>query len=181
MMNTKSFLASSCLALSTLIFAANTQAASVSFDRPAIAGSGCSAHTYSYQTRRIQNGALLTLSLKSFRANPGNVTCNVALPISVPNGYRVTEINGVFIGSAKGKAELRRSYFLAGSTGASLVSKWASSTGHVFTQQDNQRLKAACGEDVNVRLNSRLRTSSTTSSARISKINLTVRYAKCTR
>lgn len=181
MMNTKPFLASSCLALSTLAFLPTTQAANVSFEAPAIAGSGCSFDTYSYQTKRIRNGALLTINTRGFRAKPGNVTCNLALPIRVPTGYRVSEVSGIFTGYAKGKAELRRSYFLAGATGSTAVSKWISSTGRGFTQKDSQRLNARCGEDVNLRVNSRLRTVSNTSQARISAMHITVRYVKCTR
>ncbi|SKA95569.1 protein of unknown function [Thiothrix eikelboomii] len=175
-----SFLASSCLTLSCLILAAPSQAASVSFETPAIAGSGCSFGSFSYSTKSIKNGQVLTLRTNGFRARPGNVTCNLALPVKVPNGYRVTEIHGVYSGYAKGRAELRRSYFLAGDTNPILVSQWISSTGRVFTQLDKTKLKARCGEDVNVRLNSRLRTTTSASSARISAMLFTVHYTKCT-
>lgn len=179
-MKTRSLLASSYLVLSCLVLASPSQAASVSFDTPAIAGSGCSFGSFNYSTKSIKNGQVLTLRTNGFRANPGNVTCNFALPVKVPNGYRVTEIHGVYSGYAKGRAELRRSYFLAGDTSPILVNKWTSSTGRVFTQLDKTKLKASCGEDVNVRLNSRLRTTTNTSSARISAMLFTVHYTKCT-
>lgn len=176
-----SFLVSSCLTLSCLILATPSQAASVSFDTPAIAGSGCSFNTFSSSTKSIKNGQVLTLRTNSFRARPGNITCNLALPVRVPNGYRVTEIHGVYSGYAKGRAELRRTYFLAGDTGQALVSQWTSSSGRVFTQLDKSKLTSRCGEDVNVRVNSRLRTKTNASSARISAMLFTVHYTKCTR
>lgn len=180
-MKTLSFLASSYLALSCFTLASPTQAASVNVGTPAIAGSGCSAGTFSTITKGIKDGRALTIRTSDFQVRPGNVTCNLALPINVPNGYRITEIRGVYSGYAKGQAELRRAYFLAGDIGPTLVSKWVSSNGRVFTQQDYRKLAAGCGQDVNVRLNSRLRTTTNASSARISIMLFTVHYAKCTR
>lgn len=180
-MKTLSILTSSCLALSSFAFTPSLQAASISFGSPAIAGSGCLGGTFSYQRSKLSNGQSISIRPSRFRANPGNKTCNLAMAVQVPKGYRVTSISGVYSGYAKGQAELRRSYFLAGDTGPSKVNKWISSNGRSFTQQDSTRLTAACGEDVNVRVNSRLSTLTNASSARISKMTITVRYARCTR
>lgn len=179
-MKTLSFFTSSCLAL-TCLFSTTAQAANPSFGSPAIAGSGCSAGSLSYKTYSLNKGRTFSIRTKSFRAKPGNMSCNIALPVQVPNGYRVTEVRTSYTGYVKGQAALHRSYFLAGSTGTSLVSSLSSTSGQAFSRQDHALLKAACGEDVNVRLNSRIRTKTNTSNIGISNIRFSVYYAKCSR
>ena len=171
----------SALLFISLISTTPAQAATVTAATPAIAGSGCFAGSSAYQLKRIPNGFSLNIRSTQFRVNNSNVSCNIALPLNVPNGYRITNIEGTLSGYAKGKATLTRSYFDAGSTGQQLNTKFSSSRGQSFTKQDRSKLSTACGEDINVRMNSRLIASGAKSSASVSKISLTVRYAKCTR
>lgn len=176
-----SFWATAPLACLLLALPLSSPAASISAGEPAIAGSGCPGGTTSYRTSaNPAAGLILTIKTPAYRATPGNVTCNIAIPIQVRSGYRVTQITGVYGGYVKGKAEMRTSYFVAGSTGASIKTNLSSTNGKTFSRQDTPaRLQAQCGADVNVRVNSRLRTLNDSSSAKVYNMGFYIRYSKC--
>lgn len=183
---------STLIAAATLALAAGTASAapsnnSVYFQAPAIAGSGCPAGTTDFAI--TPDGQTLTVLFDSFSADPGNVTCNLAIPVHVPNGFQVSLMTADYRGFVQGKAELRRSYFFAGSTGPSLVTPLTSPGGKEYTQRDNlvsmTETFARCGQDVNLRINSRIRTRTNSSSISVDSLDLNngmifhLKYKKC--
>ena len=179
------------IAAATLALAANTASAannnSVYFQAPAIAGSGCPAGTTDFAI--TPDGQTLTILFDSYTADPGNLTCNVAVPVHVPNGYQVSLMTADYRGFVEGTAELRRSYFFAGATGPSLVTPLSSGGGKEYTQRDNlvtmSESFAKCGQDVNLRINSRIRTKNSRSSISVDSLDLNngmvfhLQYKKC--
>ncbi len=137
-------------------------------ETPAIAGSGCPAG--SEQVELQPQAASFKLSLNELaigtgQDQQGNITCNLAIPVTVPNGYQVSLIPLHFTGSLSGnglKIELRREYFFAGSTGTPQISTLALPTDSQFTISDSlnpedTRQWSGCGQDTNLRVNLRLR------------------------
>ncbi|WP_298612774.1 DUF4360 domain-containing protein [uncultured Thiothrix sp.] len=173
-------------ALSQSVSAAPSNNA-VYFQAPAIAGSGCPAGTTDFAI--TPDGQTLTILFDAFSADPGNVTCNVAVPVHVPNGFQVSLMTADFRGFVEGSAELRRSYFFAGATGPALVTPLSSSSGKEYTQRDNLMTMsesfAKCGQDVNLRINSRIRTKNSKSSISVDSLDLNngmvfqLQYKKC--
>ncbi|MFI0401264.1 MAG: DUF4360 domain-containing protein [Thiolinea sp.] len=159
----------------------------VYFQQPAIAGSGCPAGTAS--AALTEDGQTLSILFDAFSADPGNLTCNIAVPVHVPNGFQVSLMTADYRGFVQGSAELRRSYFFAGATGPSLVTPLSSSGGKEYTQRDNMITMsesfARCGQDVNLRINSRIRTKSNNSSISVDSLDLNngmifhLQYRKC--
>lgn len=147
---------------------------SVFFKDPAIAGSGCKAGTVDYAI--TPDGQTLSILFDSYSANPGNKTCNIAVPVHVPNGYQVSLMTADYRGFVKGSAELRRSYFFGGGTGPSLRTPLGSSEGKEYTQRDSlitsSNSYAKCGEDVNLRVNSRIMTNTSRSSISVDSLDL---------
>lgn len=185
-------------ALSTLIAAAVlatvtqvSQAApsenTVYFKAPAIAGNGCPAGTTDFAI--TPDGQTLSILFDAFSAQPGNKTCNIAIPVHVPNGYQVSLMTADFRGFVQGSAELRRSYFFAGQTGPSLVTPMNDAGGKDYTQRDSlitsSNSFAKCGEDVNLRVNSRIMTKNRNSMISVDSLDLQngmifhLQYKKC--
>lgn len=147
---------------------------SVYFQAPAIAGSGCPAGSTDFAI--TPDGQTLTILFDAFTASPGNLTCNIAIPVHVPNGFQVSLMTADYRGFIQGQAELRRSYFFAGDTGPSLATPLSSSSGKEYTQRDNLLTMsdtiARCGQDVNLRINSRIRTVNNSSSISVDSLDL---------
>ncbi|TXH77372.1 MAG: DUF4360 domain-containing protein [Thiothrix sp.] len=147
---------------------------SVFFQDPAIAGSGCPAGTTDYAI--TPDGQTLTILFDAYSADPGNLTCNIAVPVHVPNGFQVSLMTADYRGFVQGQAELKRSYFFAGDTGPALSTPLSSSSGKEYTQRDNlltmSETLARCGQDVNLRINSRIRTLNNNSSISVDSLDL---------
>lgn len=148
----------------------------VFFKDPAIAGSGCEAGTVDYAI--TPDGQTLSILFESFAASgSSNKTCNIAVPVHVPNGYQVSLMTADYRGLVKGSASLNRSYFFAGATGPSLVTPlMGSGSGKEYTQRDSlitsSNSYAKCGEDVNLRVNSRIMSKSNNSSISVDSLDL---------
>lgn len=146
----------------------------VFFKDPAIAGSGCKAGTVDYAI--TPDGQTLSILFDSYSAAPGNKTCNIAVPVHVPNGYQVSLMTADYRGYVQGSATLSRSYFFAGATGPSLRTPMSSGAGKEYTQRDSlitsSNSYAKCGEDVNLRVNSRIMTNNSKSSISLDSLDL---------
>lgn len=180
------------IAAATLALVASTASAAPSnntvyFQNPAIAGTGCPAGTTDFAI--TPDGQTLTVLFDSYTADPGNLTCNLAIPVHVPNGFQVSLMTADYRGFVQGKAELRRSYFFAGATGPSLVTPLSSGGGKDYLQRDNlltmSQSFARCGQDVNLRINSRIRTKTNSSMISVDSLDLNngmifhLKYKKC--
>ena len=96
---------STLVAAATLALVTGTASAapsnnSVYFQQPAIAGSGCPAGTAT--SALTDDGQTLTILFDSYSADPGNVTCNIAVPVHVPNGFQVSLMTADYRGFVQG-------------------------------------------------------------------------------
>lgn len=160
MKTVKTLVAAATLAL--VAIASQTAAAApmsgAYFGKPAIAGSGCKAGTTDYAL--TPDGQTLSVLFDSYSASSGNKSCNLAIPVRVPQGYQVSLLTADYRGFVKGSASLNRSYFFAGGTGPMLVTPLYSKAGKEYLQRDNMltmsKTLSKCGQDVNLRINSRI-------------------------
>lgn len=160
---------------------------SVFFQAPAIAGTGCPAGTTDFAI--TPDGQTLTILFDAYSADPGNKTCNVAIPVHVPNGFQVSLMTADYRGFVEGSAELRRSYFFAGQVGPSQSTSLNGGSGREYTERDNlvttSNSFARCGEDVNLRIQSRIRTKTNNSSISVDSLDLNngmvfhLQYQRC--
>ena len=185
-MNT--FVVSTLLALTTaqvsMAAPSNNQ---VHFKTPAIGGSGCPAGTTHHAI--TPDGKTLSVLFDNYVAEPGNKSCNLAIPVHVPNGFQVSTLKADFRGFVEGRAELRRSYFFAGQQGPSKRSRLSSRNGRDYLERDNLLLISnswsRCGEDVNMRINSRIRTKTRNSFISVDSLDLStgmvfqLQYRRC--
>ncbi len=161
----------------------------VHFKAPAIAGSGCPGGTTDYAI--TPDGTTLSILFDNYVAEPGNKSCNIAIPVHVPNGFQVSTLKADFRGFVEGRAELRRSYFFAGQRGPSKRTALSSRSGRDYLERDNLLLISnswsRCGKDVNMRINSRIRTKNNRSFISVDSLDLAtgmifkVQYRRCSR
>lgn len=133
---------------------------SVYFKAPAIAGSGCPAHTTSHAL--TPDGQTLSILFSAYVAeNRRPKSCNIAVPVHVPNGFQVSLLTADYRGFVQGRAELSRKYFFAGQYANQLKTPLSSGHGKDYLQRDNlvtmSNVFSRCGKDVNLRINSRIR------------------------
>lgn len=137
-------------------------------ETPAIAGSGCPAGSEQFELQPQAASFKLSLNelaIGTTQDQQGNITCNLAIPVTVPNGYQVSLIPLHFTGNLSGNGlsiELRRAYFFAGSTGTPQVSHLALPIDSQFSISDSVDPEdtlqwSNCGQDTNIRVNLRLR------------------------
>ena len=66
-----------------------------------------------------ENSATMTIMFSKSDARPsasglGRFSCNFAIPVHVPSGYRVSLLTATWMGFAEGQTEFTRRYFFAG-------------------------------------------------------------------
>ncbi len=159
----------------------------VYFKAPAIAGSGCPSGTSDFAI--TPDGATLSILFDGYSAESGNKSCNIAVPVHVPNGFQVSTMTADFRGFVEGRAELRRSYFFAGDRTPTKKTRLYSRNGDDYTVHDDlvtmSESWSRCGEDVNMRINSRIRTRGRGSSISVDSLDLTngvvfqLQYRRC--
>ncbi|MCK5903100.1 MAG: DUF4360 domain-containing protein [Cocleimonas sp.] len=128
----------------------------VYFKSAAIAGSGCSAGTTQYTID--PNGTRLRVNFDNYFTESDNKSCNIAIPVHVPSGFQVASVSARFSGHSKGQTELRYSLFVAGDPTSGKKKVFSSDQRKGYLVDDTKILQARCGEDIMVRLNSRIRT-----------------------
>jgi hypothetical protein len=142
---------------------ANTARPTIS-EAPAIAGSGCSDGSAKIEFQAQQDSFKLTLPSIEINEQRKNLTCNIAIPVTIPSGYQVSIIPLRFSGNLEGNGlqlELRREYFFAGSTGNPHINALALPSNNQFELQDavnnEDNLQwSICGQDTNIRANTRV-------------------------
>jgi len=147
----------------------------VYFKAPAIAGSGCPAHSTDYAI--TPDGQTLTVLFSDYYTEGRRPkSCNIAVPVHVPNGYQVSLMTADYRGFVQGRAELSRSYFFAGQRGPSKRSRLSSGHGKDYLERDKlitaSNSYAKCGSDVNLRINSRVRGFSRNSFVTVDSLDL---------
>lgn len=183
---------STIAAVALLAFTAQTSNAtpnndSVYFKAPAMGGNGCPSGTTGFSIS--PDGTSLSILFDGYIAEPGNKTCNIAMPVHVPSGYQVSTVTADYRGFVEGRAELRRSYFFAGDRTPTIKSKLRSRDGDDYLKRDNLRLSShswsKCGQDVNMRVNTRIRTKGRNSYVSLDSLDLStgmifqLQYRRC--
>lgn len=118
----------SLLVLSAILMATSAEASRISLGEPAYGGNGCPAGSASITV--TGDGQTMSVLFDSFAAEAGNTTgrrvdrksCNLRVPVRVPNGYSVALIGVDYRGfnaipGAGAYNDFRAEYFYAGSRG----------------------------------------------------------------
>ena len=159
----------------------------VHFKAPAIAGSGCPSGSSDFAI--TPDGATLSILFDRYIAESGNKSCNIAIPVHIPNGFQVSAMTADFRGFVEGRGELRRSYFFAGDRTPTIKTNLRNRRGDDYTVRDNLMVMSEswsrCGEDVNMRINSRIRAHGRHSSISVDSLDLSsgvvfhLKYRRC--
>lgn len=139
-------------------------------DENSISGSGLSGTIH---FRHFDAGKLAVSGLP-------RVSCNVAIPVTVPSGYQVA-LQASFKGRIKGDGKLVRSYGTSvNPLGTSLSSNLASVRGKRFSQSDVNGAWSSCGGGImNLRLNSSIQSLGSASIISVEKMTLRVAVRSC--
>lgn len=170
--------------LFALLALQNAQAAPVSISALQYAGTGCSSANVSDVdvSKRVK-----TLSFNKFKAGSAagqlRASCNMALPVTIPNGYQVA-LSASFKGYIKGDGRLVRSYGSSlNPNGASFTNKFASVRGKGYYQIDNVSTQwSACSRgssSLNLRLNSSIQVLNNASSMKVDKMTVRLNVRPC--
>jgi hypothetical protein len=160
---------SSTLAALTLTLAATTSAhaAAVTLGDPSYGGSGCPAGSASASIS--PDGTALSILFDSFsveaggpNANVSRKSCNISIPVKVPNGFSVSLIDADYRGFVDvpngSSARLDTEYFFAGSQGPKFSSTFTGPFSNSYTKSHqlaaSSNIWSACGASVNLRVNS---------------------------
>ncbi len=155
------------LTLAALGFAGHAQAASVSLGQPSYGGSGCPAGSASASVS--PDGSALSILFDSYAVEAGGSnprvarkSCNLSIPVKVPNGMSVSLISADYRGFADlpagTEARLDTEYFFGGSRGPAYSQKFNGRFSNTYLKRHQMAAVAnvwsACGADVNLRVNS---------------------------
>lgn len=164
------------LALGTMLTAAApAMADDIALGVPGYGGNGCPGGSVS--TTLSPDGKSLSLIFDEYQVSAGGDTgrsfdrksCNVAIPVHVPNGYSISVLSVDYRGfnylPAGATSQFNVEYFLAGSRGPAFRRTfWGAVESDYFI---NNKLVAEslvwspCGADVNLRTNSSMRVNTT--------------------
>ena len=136
--------------------------------RPGYGGNGCPAGSASATLSPDRKA--LSIIFDEFMVEAGGSTrrkvsrksCNIAIPVHVPQGLSVSlfklDYRGFVSTPVGGKARLSVNYFFAGSRGPRVVREFPGSFDDEYLFTDNLQAAAVvwskCGQDVNLRINS---------------------------
>ena len=159
---------SAVLAAMTLSVAATAaQAAAVTLGNPSYGGNGCPAGSASASIS--PDGTALSILFDSFNVEAGGPnaavarkSCNISIPVKVPNGFSVSLIDADyrgFVDAPKGSsARLDTEYFFAGSQGPRYSTTFTGPFSNSYTKSHRlaatSEIWSACGASVNLRVNS---------------------------
>lgn len=136
--------------------------------QPGYGGSGCPSGSASATLSPDKKS--LSLIFDEFTAEAGvssdkrrdRKTCNIAIPVHVPNGYSVSilkvDYRGyVYLPSRRYNARFSAEYFFAGQRGPRYVKRWRGSFDDDYLLNNKIGVQAVtwspCGRDVNLRVN----------------------------
>jgi len=130
-------------------------------------GNGCPAGSASVTLSPDAKALSIIFDRYSAEAGGGNgktidrKSCNIAIPVHVPQGMSVSIIDvdyrGYVMAPVGGSANFRTEYFFAGSRGPAFEKNFVGPYDDEYTLKSTLALNAmvwsACGEDVNLRVN----------------------------
>ena len=88
------------------------------FGQISVAGTGCSPNSIS--SRIGTNTGTLKILFESFDAGMDAYTrlrragCSITVPITIPKGFQLSQLNANWMGTIEGKGRLRRKYYFSG-------------------------------------------------------------------
>ncbi|WP_409477768.1 DUF4360 domain-containing protein [Pseudobdellovibrio sp. HCB154] len=154
----------SLLVLSAIVLAsASAEASRITLGEPAYGGNGCPAGSASVTT--TGDGTTMSVLFDSFAAEAGNTTgrrvdrksCNLRVPVRVPNGYSVALIGVDYRGfnaipGAGAYNDFRAEYFYAGSRGPVFQKRFVGPQADSFQIRNNliasNLIWSACSKEV---------------------------------
>ena len=159
------------IALGALAAAGPASADDISLGVPGYGGTGCPAGTVS--TVLSPDAKSLSLIFDQYEVSAGGTTgrsydrksCNVAIPVHVPNGYSVSVLSVDYRGfnhlPGRGTSQFNVEYFFAGGRGPTFRRSFNGPLDSDYTI-NNQLVAEAmvwspCGADVNLRTNASMR------------------------
>ncbi len=166
-------------------------ATSVSIQGAGYGGNGCPAGSASVTVS--PNGQELSILFDKFSTNRATqrVSCNLTIPIKVPQGFQVSLYDADYRGyvAPRTRARLRSEYFFAGQRGPVFQRTFRGETD--YNVRDSLTTVAnvwsACGDSVNMRVNSSM-TASGQGNASVDSFDLShkgmvyhVKYRSCRR
>jgi hypothetical protein len=161
------------VALGAMVLSGSANADGISLGVPGFGGTGCPAGTVS--ATLSPDAKALSLIFDQFTVAAGGTTgtsfdrksCNVAIPVHVPNGFSVSVLSVDYRGynhlPSRGASQFNVEYFFAGGRGPSFRRSFYGPLDSDYTI-NNQILAAAevwsaCGADVILRTNASMRVS----------------------
>ena len=158
------------LALTAVSGVALADGPGIRLGQPSYGGNGCPQGTASAVLSPDQQS--LSVLFDQFQASAGGstgkqvdrVSCNVAIPVTVPQGFSISVFKIDYRGFASvpfgGNAQFDSEYFFAGSQGPHYSRQFGGGSQGDFTLTDTVAAQAvvwsACGADVNLRSNANL-------------------------
>lgn len=155
------------LTLAALGFANHAHADTVTLGQPGYGGSGCPAGSASASIS--PDGSSLSILFDSYMVEAGGSnprvarkSCNLSIPVKVPNGMSVSLISADYRGFADlpagAEAQLDTEYFFGGSRGPAFSQRFNGRFSNTYLKrhqlQAGANVWSACGADVNLRVNS---------------------------
>lgn len=161
----------SAVALSALAAAVPASADDIALGLPGYGGSGCPSGSVS--ATLSPDAKTLSLIFDQYEVSAGGMTgrtydrksCNVAIPVHVPNGYSISVLSVDYRGynhlPYRGTSQFNVEYFFAGGRGPAFRrSFWGSLDSDYFINNQltaESMVWSPCGADVNLRTNSSMR------------------------
>jgi Domain of unknown function (DUF4360) len=148
-------------------------------------GSGCPRGTASVTIR--PNGQELTILFDKFIAlgnkpNESRKSCNLSIPIKVPQGYQVSLYNANYQGyvAPATTGKIRAEYFFAGGRGPIFSRQFSGKTNYNFRDRLTNRANvwSRCGDSVNMRVNAAM-TARGQGMATVERIGFLLRSRRC--
>lgn len=160
----RALLALSLLVAGTVASQAQT---GITLGNPTYGGTGCPSGTADVAL----SGQTLSILYSAFQAEAGGArtfdrkSCNLAIPVNVPNGLSVSVVSVDYRGynglPAGANSVFRVEYFFAGGTGPVFNQTFAGPRQQDFTLRNNivaaANVWSACGQDVILRTNASIR------------------------
>lgn len=158
------------------------------------AGTGCPAGTVSVNGANSDTMSILFDSYDtgsdSASGQGRRASCSFAVPVHVPQGYQVSTMTADWEGFAQGRTQLKRKYFFAGQPNVPwITNNFNSRYGTDYRKRDNlihsSMTWSACGRDVNLRINSNIRSITRSSYMAVdtldlqNKVQFKVQWRRC--
>ena len=175
----------SILLFSTLLLSAPVFADDISLGEPGYGGTGCPADTVSVTLS--PDAKSLSLLFDQYEVAVGGDTgksfdrksCNIAIPVHVPQGMSVSVLNIDFRGfnhlPQSATSQFNVEYFFAGTRGPSFKRTFRGPLDEDYLINNNLTVEAVawsgCGADVNLRTNSSMRAQTVSNRAAMASID----------